>query len=112
MNYGNGPFGALFFLIALEVSVSDVAVALTKKSESLISGLLYVAHLFKHPPSFDLDLPLEVDDDYWETGDPETDFRQPPGRPSKISAFNLLLRLMQILAFSLKTIVSFVSSSS
>ncbi|KAF8643172.1 hypothetical protein AX16_009214 [Volvariella volvacea WC 439] len=55
---------------------------------------------------FDLDLPLEVDDEYWDHPDPEQRFKQPPNKPSVISAFVLYLRLNQILAFSLRTIYS------
>ncbi|TFK75372.1 hypothetical protein BDN72DRAFT_810971 [Pluteus cervinus] len=53
---------------------------------------------------FDLDLPLDVDDEYMETTDPALAFKQPPGVPSKLSAFILLIKLMQILAFTMKTI--------
>ena len=60
--------------------------------------------------SFDLELPLEVDDDYWEHPDPAQAFKQPPGMPSSISFFNCFLKLTQILAFGLRTIVSNLTS--
>ncbi|KIM40075.1 hypothetical protein M413DRAFT_73918 [Hebeloma cylindrosporum] len=50
---------------------------------------------------FDLELPLEVDDDYWEAGDP---FKQPPDLPSLITAFNQFIKLTQIMAFTLRTL--------
>ncbi|RXW18057.1 hypothetical protein EST38_g7793 [Candolleomyces aberdarensis] len=50
---------------------------------------------------FDLDLPLEVDDEYWGTG-----FVQPDGRPSVIAYFNSYLSLMDILAYSMRLIYS------
>ncbi|KAF5363184.1 hypothetical protein D9758_008334 [Tetrapyrgos nigripes] len=53
---------------------------------------------------YDLDLPLEVDDEYWEHSDPAQAFRQPPGKPSTVSAFILTLKLNKILAFALRTI--------
>lgn len=53
---------------------------------------------------FDVDLPLEVDDEYWETEDPEKAFQQPPGKPSKIAAFNSYLKLTKISAYALRTI--------
>lgn len=56
-------------------------------------------------PSFDIDLPLEVDDEYWENEDPSAAFQQPSGLPSKVGAFNLLIKLSQIVAFALKTVV-------
>ncbi|KAL5525563.1 hypothetical protein ACEPAG_6899 [Sanghuangporus baumii] len=55
---------------------------------------------------FDLDLPLEVDDEHWEHPDPAQAFKQPPGIPCNISFFNSFLKLNQILAFALRTIYS------
>ncbi|KAJ7749827.1 fungal-specific transcription factor domain-containing protein [Mycena maculata] len=49
---------------------------------------------------FDLDFPLECDDEYWEH--PTRPFQQPTGVPSRVAFFNSLLRLNNILAFSLK----------
>lgn len=54
--------------------------------------------------SFDLDLPLEVDDEYWET-----DFVQPDARPSVIAYFNSYLSLMDILAYAMRLIVRAVA---
>ena len=59
--------------------------------------------------SFDVDLPVECDDEYWENDDPSLAFKQPPNTPSKISYFNCLIRLNQILAFALRTIVRILS---
>ena len=56
--------------------------------------------------SFDLDLPAECDDEYWSPPDPKDAFKQPPGKPSKLSYFIAYLKLSQILAFALRTIVS------
>jgi len=55
--------------------------------------------------SFDVDLPIEVDDEYWEHPDPEQMFKQPPGKPSVVAWFNNYLKLSRILAFALRTIV-------
>ncbi|OCH86476.1 hypothetical protein OBBRIDRAFT_737959 [Obba rivulosa] len=55
---------------------------------------------------FDLDLPIECDDEYWFHSDPKQAFKQPPGKPSIITYFNCFLRLKQILAFALRTIYS------
>ncbi|ETW80752.1 hypothetical protein HETIRDRAFT_246745, partial [Heterobasidion irregulare TC 32-1] len=52
---------------------------------------------------FDADLPLEVDDEYWENEDPTLAFQQPPDKPCRVSAFKLLLRLTDIIAFTLRT---------
>jgi hypothetical protein len=56
--------------------------------------------------SYDLDLPLEVDDEYWETSNPAEAFKQPKGVPSKVSALNCFIRIGRILGFVQKTLVS------
>jgi hypothetical protein len=56
--------------------------------------------------SFDLDPPIECDDEYWDHPDPEKAWKQPPDKPSYITAFLLMLKLMQLLAFTLRTVVS------
>jgi len=56
--------------------------------------------------SLDLDLPKDCDDEYWDNPDEEKRFKQPPNKPSSITSFILYLKLTQILAFSLRTIVS------
>lgn len=60
--------------------------------------------------SFDLDLPVECDDEHWSPPDPKDAFKQPPGKPSKMSYFIAYLKLSQILAFALRTIVSRTAS--
>ncbi|KAL6302103.1 hypothetical protein BKA93DRAFT_737616 [Sparassis latifolia] len=52
----------------------------------------------------DLDMPLEVDDEYWENEDPDLAFQQPPGTPSKLSAFIWWIKLSQIVAFAMRTL--------
>ena len=56
--------------------------------------------------SFDVDLPIDCDDEYWEHPDPEKRWKQPTGKPSLVAAFLCFLKLYQVLAFSLRTIVS------
>lgn len=54
-------------------------------------------------------MPTEVDDEYWENEqDPEQAFKQPPGKPSLLSYFVCFIKLNQILAVALRTIVSHV----
>ncbi|OJT05037.1 hypothetical protein TRAPUB_4102 [Trametes pubescens] len=55
---------------------------------------------------FDADPLIECDDEYWDTGDPERDFKQPAERPSKLAFMNGISRLMQIMAFALRTLYS------
>ncbi|KAF8345885.1 fungal-specific transcription factor domain-containing protein [Amanita rubescens] len=61
---------------------------------------------------YDLDLPLEVDDQYWETSNPEEAFKQPKGVPSKISALNCLIKIGRILGFVQKTLYGIDKSAS
>jgi hypothetical protein len=56
---------------------------------------------------FDVDLPMEIDDEYWENEhEPDQAFKQPAGKPSALSYFVSLIKLIQILAIALRTIVS------
>lgn len=55
---------------------------------------------------FDLDLPVECDDEYWEHPDPDQMFKQPSDKPSLVSYFVNFLKLNHILAFALRTIYS------
>jgi hypothetical protein len=58
--------------------------------------------------SFDLDLPADCDDEFWENDDPALAFKQPPRKPSKIAFLISLIKLTQIHASSLRTIVSVI----
>lgn len=53
----------------------------------------------------DVDPPLIVDDEHWETGNPESAFKQPHGKPSYTEAFGLWLTLTKISAFAVRTLV-------
>ncbi|KAG6853489.1 hypothetical protein C0991_004035 [Blastosporella zonata] len=55
---------------------------------------------------FDVDPPIECDDEYWEHIDPKQRWRQPTPEktPSVIVYFNVYIRLNQILAFLLRTV--------
>ncbi|KAF8160814.1 fungal-specific transcription factor domain-containing protein [Crassisporium funariophilum] len=55
---------------------------------------------------FDVDYPVECDDEYWYPDDPDQAFKQPPGKPSTITAFICHLRLCDILAYTLRTLYS------
>ncbi|KAJ2917368.1 hypothetical protein MD484_g3051, partial [Candolleomyces efflorescens] len=59
-----------------------------------------------HDENFDLDLPIECDDEYWDNPDPELQLKQPEGKPSLITAFTLTIRFNQILDISMRTIYS------
>jgi hypothetical protein len=61
--------------------------------------------------SYDVDYPLEVDDEYWITSDPALAFIQPPDKPSRISVFVCLLKLVKIINTSMRVIVSLVATA-
>ncbi|KAJ3793177.1 fungal-specific transcription factor domain-containing protein [Lentinula aff. detonsa] len=56
------------------------------------------------PAEYDLDLPIECDDEFWEHPDPEQAFKQPQGRPSLMTFWTTHLKLMDILAFAQKNL--------
>ncbi|KAF8973127.1 hypothetical protein BDZ97DRAFT_1779521 [Flammula alnicola] len=62
--------------------------------------------LLKRAFCFDVDYPIECDDEYWEIDDPEQAFKQPPGKPCTITSFVCALKLCEILAFALRTLYS------
>ncbi|KAF8181238.1 fungal-specific transcription factor domain-containing protein, partial [Mycena galopus ATCC 62051] len=53
--------------------------------------------MWLHTEEYDLEIPLEVDDEYWDHG-----FIQPLGKPSQISYFIHQLRLCEILADAMR----------
>ncbi|KAJ7179778.1 fungal-specific transcription factor domain-containing protein [Mycena filopes] len=55
-----------------------------------------------HLEEFDVELPIECDDEYWENDDPALAFKQPDGKPSQVTFFRCFLQLNNILAFALK----------
>lgn len=57
-----------------------------------------------HDEDFDVELPAACDDEYWENPDSTLAFKQPEGMPSKVTFFNVSMRLSDILAFTLRTI--------
>lgn len=57
--------------------------------------------------SFDVDPPIDCDDEYWENPDPALAFKQPEGKPSKMSFFLSLLKLTEIHYATQRAFVSF-----
>ncbi|KAK7052670.1 Zn(2)-C6 fungal-type domain-containing protein [Favolaschia claudopus] len=57
-----------------------------------------------HLSDFDVELPLAVDDEYWE--EPTHPFQQPADKPSQITFFNTLMTLNHRLGFSLGILYS------
>ena len=55
--------------------------------------------------SFDVDYPIECDDEYWKpNGDLGQAFQQPCGKTSAITTFVYQLKLCEILAYALRTL--------
>jgi hypothetical protein len=55
--------------------------------------------------SYDLELPVDCDDEFWENDDPSQAFKQPPSTPSRVIYYITTLKLLDILGFVLRTIV-------
>ncbi|KAJ7178398.1 fungal-specific transcription factor domain-containing protein [Mycena crocata] len=55
-----------------------------------------------HVEDYDVELPLEVDDETWDHPDPEQAFKQPPGKPSLLTYFVCHIRLCEILGSTLR----------
>ncbi|CAK5281616.1 unnamed protein product [Mycena citricolor] len=57
-----------------------------------------------HVEDYDVELPLEVDDEYWESEvtDKSQAWKQPEGKPSKMTYFSCLIRLCEILGSTLR----------
>ena len=58
--------------------------------------------------SFDLDLPLEVDDEYFESPNPALAFKQPPNKPARVAYFAAATKMSRILGYALRTIVRLI----
>ncbi|KAI0090934.1 fungal-specific transcription factor domain-containing protein [Irpex rosettiformis] len=59
---------------------------------------------------FDLDLPVECDDEYWVQDGNALYFVQPPDKEPTVAYFNCFLRLNQIQAFAMRTVYSTTKS--
>ncbi|KAE9403325.1 hypothetical protein BT96DRAFT_990365 [Gymnopus androsaceus JB14] len=57
-----------------------------------------------NPADYDLEFPLEVDDDYWLHLDPEQAFKQPTGRPSALACWVHYLKLLDIFGVAQRSI--------
>lgn len=52
-----------------------------------------------------------MDDEFWEVNKGAGNFVQPEGKPSTVAAFNSRIKLSQVMAFAMRTVVrEFVSS--
>jgi hypothetical protein len=53
---------------------------------------------------FDVQMPLEVDDDYWTAPNSAQAFVQPESKPSTVAAFTARIKLSSVVAFALRTV--------
>ncbi|KAI0260431.1 fungal-specific transcription factor domain-containing protein [Gloeopeniophorella convolvens] len=56
--------------------------------------------------NYDVEYPIECDDEYWENADPALAFKQPPGKPTRVSYFNHLIKINLLHSHALRTIYS------
>ncbi|KAJ2916770.1 hypothetical protein MD484_g3617, partial [Candolleomyces efflorescens] len=59
-----------------------------------------------HDEDIDCDYPVECDDEYWETENPEDSFKQPAGKPPLGSFLTYHLKLCEIIGFMTRTLYS------
>ncbi|KAI0248861.1 hypothetical protein BJV78DRAFT_1363240 [Lactifluus subvellereus] len=62
--------------------------------------------------NYDVELPIECDDEYWENPDPTLAFKQRPGKPSHVAYFNHLIKINILHSHALRTIYSINKSRS
>jgi hypothetical protein len=55
--------------------------------------------------SIDVDLPVDCDDEYWNVSDPDLPFRQPEGKPSRLSYFRHTIQLKTINLRAMRRVV-------
>lgn len=72
-------------------------------SSPVLTSLTLLTPLFER---FDVEPPIECDDEYWEHPDPSRAWKQPHGKPAVVSCFIHKLKLNQILGRALRTVVS------
>jgi hypothetical protein len=77
-----------------------------KKSKHAYPSVSWILRFKFRLSSYDVDFPIECDDEYWTPTDRNQAFTQPLGKPSIISGFVYYIKLCEILAFSLKTLYS------
>ncbi|KAL1695459.1 fungal-specific transcription factor domain-containing protein, partial [Schizophyllum commune] len=70
---------------------------------------IHTSAFYGHPSAvtsdmYDQDPPIPCDDEYWDTGHPETSFKQPAGIPSKLDYFVSYVKLMEIEAATMRAV--------
>ncbi|KAK0204261.1 fungal-specific transcription factor domain-containing protein [Desarmillaria ectypa] len=72
-----------------------------------LSSLYIGRPIMVQEEDFDLEPPIECDDEYWDIApDGQVHFNQPTDKPSKISCFSASIRLAEIMSFAVRTLYS------
>ncbi|KAF8127742.1 fungal-specific transcription factor domain-containing protein [Mycena galopus ATCC 62051] len=93
------------FITAIEEELYTRVFWLFVCSDALMGAFLGKPRIVRND-DYDIDYPVECDDEYWEHPDPEQAFKQPTGKPSLSSFIVSYLKLMEILGAAQKTIYS------
>ncbi|KAG6812669.1 hypothetical protein H0H92_001427 [Tricholoma furcatifolium] len=91
-------------LIGIGIRMLQDIGAHRRKAGTTLNNLTVEDELTKRVFCFDVDFPVECDDEYWEHPDPSKRFKQPPNTPSYVTGFVLHLKLHQVLMVVLRTI--------
>jgi hypothetical protein len=98
MNNGSALSGFSFFLTSGQLGPWG-ALELCEMKSMYSSTICSISILI------DVELPIEVDDEYWYHPDPVRCFEQPPGKPSLVTGFNQMIAIMRILGVALRVLV-------
>ncbi|EPQ54349.1 hypothetical protein GLOTRDRAFT_78355 [Gloeophyllum trabeum ATCC 11539] len=58
------------------------------------------------PKEIDVELPVECDDEYWITSNPDDAFKQPAGKPTRMTFFIHMIKMNDVLGDTLRVFVS------
>ncbi|KAJ6507176.1 fungal-specific transcription factor domain-containing protein [Mycena vitilis] len=101
----NGHQDDITFTTTIEDELYRRAFWMFVCSDALQSAFLGRPRLTRDD-DYDVDYPVEVDDEYWEHPDPAKRFRQPEGKPSVYSFIVVYIKLTEILGTAQKIIYS------
>jgi hypothetical protein len=98
--------GCFSHLIVSSAHFQDVNVSYRMRSGCFLICFISWVSIKSTSSSYDVELPIECDDEYWDHPDLALNFKQPSGKPSSMSFFLCYLRLHDILAAAMRTLVS------
>ncbi|KAJ7933782.1 fungal-specific transcription factor domain-containing protein [Mycena leptocephala] len=101
----HGDKSSLTFANAIEEELYTRVFWLFVCSDAMISAFIGRPRVTRDD-DYDIDYPVECDDEYWDHPDPEKRFQQPEGKPSVAAFIVAYLKLTEILGTAQKTIYS------